>query len=84
MSASPTKPVSVLRRRWRKFRTLKRGWYSLVIMVSLYLLSLCSPLLINNRALVVKYQGDYYFPAFSGYHDAEDFDQDDEVIGEAN
>jgi len=53
-------------------------------MVSLYLLSLCSPLLINNRALVVKYQGDYYFPAFSGYHDAEVFDQDDEVIGEAN
>ncbi|MFT4647216.1 MAG: microcin C transport system permease protein [Glaciecola sp.] len=84
MSASPTKPVSVLRRRWRKFRTLKRGWYSLIIMSSLYLLSLCLPVLINNRALVVKYDGQYFFPVFSGYQDAEVFGQDDEVIGEAD
>jgi microcin C transport system permease protein len=84
MSASPTKPVSVLRRRWRKFRTLKRGWYSLIIMSSLYLLSLCLPVLINNRALFVKYDGQYFFPVFSGYQDAEVFGQDDEVIGEAD
>ncbi len=72
-----------MRRRWRKFRTMKRGWYSLIAMVCLYLISLCAPLLINNRALVVRYQGEYFFPVFSGYHDAEVFEQF-QVIGEAD
>ncbi|MDF1837453.1 MAG: ABC transporter permease subunit [Planctomycetota bacterium] len=82
MADTPTKSVSVLRRRWRKFRTLKRGWYSLIILIVMYCLSLLSPFLINNRALVVKYEGEYYFPAFSGHHEAMTFGQSS--IGEAN
>ena len=72
---------SILSRRWEKFKTLKRGYYSLIILMSLYLLSFFLPFLINNRALVVKYDGDYYFPIFSGYISGEVFDQD--VPGEA-
>ncbi len=68
-------PVSVLRRRWRRFRTLKRGWYSFVAIAVLYVVSLFNPLLINNRALVVKYEGSYYFPALGSYHSAETFGQ---------
>ncbi|MCA9002151.1 MAG: ABC transporter permease subunit, partial [Planctomycetes bacterium] len=82
MADTQPKSISVLRRRWRKFKTLKRGWYSLVLLIFLYVLSLFSPLLINNRALVVKYQGEYYFPAFSGHYEAVDFGQ--RMIGEAN
>ena len=78
----PAKSLSVLQRRWRKFKTLKRGWYSLMALTLLYILSLAAPLLINNRALLVKYQGDYYFPAFGNFHAAQDFGQ--RLIGEAD
>ncbi len=82
MADTTIKSVSVLRRRWRKFKTLKRGWYSLVLLVAFYTLSLFSPLLVNNRALMVKHDGEYYFPAFSGHHEATTFGQ--KIIGEAN
>ncbi len=79
--------ASVLRRRWRKFRSLKRGWYSFLILSVLYAVSLLNPLLINNRALVVKHEGSLYFPALSEWfggrlHPGEKFGQ--EVIGEAD
>ena len=72
---------SIKRRRWRKFKTLKRGYYSLIILLSLYVLSFFLPLLINNKALVVKYKGEYFFPIFTGFISGEVFDQD--VPGEA-
>ena len=72
---------SILKRRWEKFKTLKRGYYSLIILLITYGISFFLPLLINNRALIVKYNGDYYFPAFSGYVSGETFNQD--VPGEA-
>ncbi len=78
--------LSVLRRRWRKFRSLKRGWYSFLALAGLYLVSLLTPLLINNRALAVSHGGKLFFPAvaewFSGTrYLAEDMGQDE--IGEA-
>jgi len=72
---------SILRKRWKKFKSLKRGYFSLLILFSLYLISFCLPLLINNRALIVKYNGDFYFPVFKGYIAGENFNQN--VPGEA-
>lgn len=73
--------ISVLEKRWNKFKTLKRGYYSLLVLTSLYITSFFLPLLINNRALIVKYDGEYFFPIFSGYIPGERFNQD--VPGEA-
>ena len=72
---------SILQKRWKKFKTLKRGYYSLIILSVLYGISFLLPLLINNRALLVKYDGEYYFPVFSGYISGDKFGQD--VPGEA-
>ena len=72
---------SILRRRWNKFKTLKRGYYSLVALTVLYALSFLLPILINNRALIVKYDGSLFFPVFSGYISGKEFGQD--VPGEA-
>ena len=72
---------TVLRKRWKKFKGLKRGYYSLVILLTLYILSFFLPLLINNRALIVKYDNEYYFPIVSGYISGKTFNQD--VPGEA-
>ncbi len=72
---------SVFQRRWQKFKTLKRGYYSLVILSGLYISSFFLPLIINNRALIVKYDNEYFSPIISGYMSGEQFGQD--VPGEA-
>ena len=46
----PKPSVSVLRKRWNKFKTLKRGYYSLIILTVAYLLSWCLPVLMNSQA----------------------------------
>jgi len=73
--------LSILKKRWLKFKTLKRGYYSFILLVILYVLSWFLPLLINNRALMVSYEGEMYFPVVSGYHAGTEFGQD--VPGEA-
>ena len=62
---------SILRRRIRKFRRLRRGYWSFLIIVSVYILSFFLPQLANNSALVVKYEGEYYFPILKVYQSAE-------------
>ena len=73
--------LSILQKRWRKFKTLKRGYYSLVILIFLYVISFFLPLLINNRSLIVHYEDKLYFPVLSGYIPGKTFGQD--VPGEA-
>lgn len=75
--------VSIFRKRWRKFKTLKRGYYSFLILIILYLISFILPLLINRTAIIVKYNGEYYFPMFkSGIYEASFFGQNG--YGEVN
>ena len=68
-------------RRLRKFRRLRRGYYSFLLITLCYALSFFLPVLANNVALVVKYQGQYIFP-LAGYHAATEFGQT--AIGEAD
>ncbi len=51
-------------RRLQKFKSLKRGYYSFVLMISLILLSLVAELFVNNRPLVVQYNDQIYFPTY--------------------
>jgi microcin C transport system permease protein len=73
--------ASIFRKRIRKFKTLKRGYYSFLLLLTVYAISFILPVLINDRALVVRYQGRYYFPIIT-YHPASEFGQD--AIGEPN
>ena len=75
------KHESILQKRWVKFKSLKRGYYSLIILLTLYLISFFLPLFINNRALVVRYNDKFYFPVITGYVSGKTFGQD--VPGEA-
>ncbi|MCD6235299.1 MAG: ABC transporter permease subunit [Candidatus Marinimicrobia bacterium] len=74
--------LSIYRKRWEKFKTMKRGYYSFVILVTFYIISFFLPFLINNRALVVKYDDQLYFPVIQGYIHGTTFGQD--VPGETN
>ena len=67
-------PESLVRKRLRKFRGLKRGYYSFVAITLAYGLSFFLPLLANNIALAVHYDGQYYFPMVR-YHRASEFGQ---------
>ncbi len=49
-----------------RFKTIKRGYYSLIIFSILLTSSLFAELLISNRALIVKYGDTYYFPSYGG------------------
>ena len=60
---------SIWSRRWRRFKALKRGYYAFIALVILYGLSFLLPLMINNKALYVSYNGSSYFPAVSDLFD---------------
>ena len=64
---SEHRSYSPLQLRLRRFRRLKRGYYSFVLLGGAYALSFFLPLLMSNRALIVRYQGKTYFPAFRTY-----------------
>ena len=71
--------LSLFRKRLRKFRTIKRGYYSFLIIVGAYAVSFFLPLLVNNEALAVGYHGRWYFPV-AKYYPASTFGQ--QAIGE--
>jgi microcin C transport system permease protein len=54
-------------KQWRRFRTIKRGYYSLIVLAVLIVLTLLAEMLVNSRALVVKYEGEYYFPTYGAF-----------------
>jgi microcin C transport system permease protein len=54
-------------RAWQRFRRNRRGYWSLVIFVVIFVLSLGAELLSSNRPLVVHYKGEWYFPIVKVY-----------------
>jgi len=69
-STSEHRSLSPLQMRARRFRRLKRGYYSFLLLVGAYVMSFFLPLLMNHRAIVVQYNGKNYFPALASYvHD---------------
>ncbi|WP_112479616.1 ABC transporter permease [Vibrio variabilis] len=64
------------------FKRIKRGYWSFIVLSLMLVLSLFAELLINSKALVVKYQGSYYFPVFSDVRLGTEFGQ--ENAGEAD
>ena len=55
------------RRRWRRFCQNSRGFWSLVIFLLVFLVSLFAELLSNDKPFLVKYQGQFYFPLVVSY-----------------
>lgn len=53
-----------------KFRKNKRAFISLLMFSLLFGISLFSELIANDRPLLVKYEGNFYFPVFKEYTDS--------------
>ena len=61
LSASPS------RRAWLRFRRNKLGYRSLLIFCVLVVLSLFAEVLSNDKPLLLRYQGEFYFPLVKDY-----------------
>ena len=48
--------------RWQRFKANRLGYASLWIFLILFGLSVCAELIANDKPLVVRYQGQFYFP----------------------
>jgi len=55
----------ITRRRFARFRQIKRGYYSLLILLGAMVLSIFAPYLAESRALMVRYNGELFFPTFT-------------------
>jgi microcin C transport system permease protein len=54
-------------RTWQRFKRNKRGYYSLILFVILFGVSLVAEVVSNDSPLLVKYDGKFYFPTFISY-----------------
>jgi len=55
------------RRRFERFKANRRGWWSLWLFLILFGLSLGAELIANDKPIAVRYDGQWYFPAFKRY-----------------
>ena len=57
----------IWRRQWRAFRRNRRGFWSLGLFLVLFVVSLGAEFVANDKPVMVRYQGDLYFPVFQTY-----------------
>ena len=64
---TPSASLSPSRRAWQRFKRNRLGYWSLVVFCVLVVASLFAEVLSNDRPLVVRYQGQTYFPLVNDY-----------------
>ena len=57
----------ITRRRLANFRANKRGYWSLLIFGTLFVVTLFAELIANDRPILVRYDGAFYMPVFRTY-----------------
>jgi microcin C transport system permease protein len=57
-----TRHASPNRRAWARFKRHRLGWWSLWVFVAMLVVATCAELLSNDRPLVARYDGEWFFP----------------------
>jgi len=55
------------RKQWQQFRRIRRGYYSLIALAVLLAIAVAAELLVNSRALIVRYEGEFHFPTYGAF-----------------
>ena len=63
LTSGPANPVTL--RKVRRFKEIKRGYYSYLALLALALLAGLDQLIVGKEALAVKYDNSWHFPAFT-------------------
>ena len=59
--------LSPSQRAWQRFRRNRLGFYSLVLFCVMVVVSLFAEVVSNDKPLVVRYEGQFYFPLLKNY-----------------
>jgi microcin C transport system permease protein len=54
----------LIRKKIKRFVAIKRGYYAFMLLATLILASFGAELLVSNRALIVHFKGNWYFPTY--------------------
>jgi microcin C transport system permease protein len=57
------------KRRWGVFKNHKRGFYSSIIFLVLFIICLLAEVIANDKPLLIRYQSEFYFPTFNTYQE---------------
>ena len=60
----------------KRFKSIRRGYYSFIIFTFLVVLSCFAELLVSNRAVFVQYEGNWYLPTYGAVIPGTTFDFD--------
>ncbi len=52
---------------WIKFKNNRRGYFSLLLFLFLFFISLFAEIIANDKPLILRYKGDFYFPIINSY-----------------
>ncbi len=81
LNSGPANPVTL--RKIQRFKAIKRGYYSFLILLGLAGLAALDQLVVGKEALAVKYEGAWHFPAFSkALEKNKDFGIGDEQVAD--
>lgn len=59
-----------------RFRAIHRGYYSFLLLIAFMIFSVVARFFIGSDALIVKYDGETYFPVMGNFYSGEDFGED--------
>ncbi|MBF0413780.1 MAG: ABC transporter permease subunit [Desulfamplus sp.] len=62
------------KKKWKRFVSIKRGFFSFAALLIMILISMFAELFINSRALIVYYNGQLWFPTYSAMISGKTFD----------
>ena len=65
----PVNPLN--QRRWATFRANRRGYYSSLIFIFLFTVTLFAEFIANDRPLIIRYDETFYFPSFVAYAETD-------------
>ena len=60
----------------KRFKSIKRGFYSFILLLVMIFVSLFAEFFVNNRAIAVKFDGKLYFPTYGDMIPGKNFDLD--------
>ena len=69
MKTQTNNKLQFLQQYWQRFRSNRRAMISLVVFSLLFILTLFAELIANDKPLLIKYKGTYYFPVFQTYNE---------------
>jgi microcin C transport system permease protein len=59
------------RRRWEKFKANRRGYWSLLVFMTVFVLTLCAELIANDKPIIARYKGETLFPIVFDYPESK-------------